>query len=242
MDSVVVSGVHGGELEDLIEEGVECLMAGKGEGLIAGGVLEGGIFPDVEDEEGLGFDVLRLVLDESFEGADVFAAGFGVVFTGVEIGEGIDPGLFAGGCSGFAGDGLFDEFLGAFFVVDIGHGEAPVGHRAAGVEESDLAEGAFGFVIPEAVELSDGLIEELLSGGDFGGDGEMDLSGIAHEVGTLAGTFVEGFAVHGMAGEGSGWFGFFRRQDGVEENVERRKEKKGTTGTGHTDLGRKAGG
>lgn len=115
--------------------------------------------------------------------------------------ECFDPELFAWGGVGEAFDGFGGELFGAFGVVDVGLGHAPVGHGAVGVEVGDVAEGAFGFVVPEAVELPDALVEISLCFFGFSGDFEVDIAGVAHEVGTLAWAFVKGFAVVGVAGE-----------------------------------------
>jgi hypothetical protein len=54
------------------------------------------------------------------------------------------------------------------------------------------------------VELADALLEKLLREGDLGGDGEVDIAGVAHEVGGTARAFVECLAVVRVAGEGAG--------------------------------------
>ena len=68
----------------------------------------------------------------------------------------------------------------------------------------DGAERAFGFPVPEAVELGDALIE---IGGDFGvggSDREGDIAAAWEEREAAAGAFVEAVAVDGVAGGGVG--------------------------------------
>ena len=63
----------------------------------------------------------------------------------------------------------------------------------------NLPEGALGLVIPEAMKLSDALIEKLLSLGPGTLDGEGNLSGSRDRKGGMPGTLVEGLTLMGVA-------------------------------------------
>jgi hypothetical protein len=198
MDAVVMSRMIGNCGEDLIEQGIDGLMAGDGS-LGAGK-------PDAPDEEGFGFDVLGVVLDETFEVFDAVEAALFfvalVIAFAVEGFEGGDPLLLAWGGLGFERRGFLDEGTGALFVVHVGHAHAPVGHGAVGIDGGDLTEGALGLVIPEAVKLADSLGEEGLRVGLFGTDGEFDrVTAAGNEHGGLTRAFVKGFTMCGVAGE-----------------------------------------
>jgi hypothetical protein len=65
-----------------------------------------------------------------------------------------------------------------------------------------LPEGTFSFEEPETMKLTDALIEEALSERFGSGHREVDLPCASHEVSLLPGAFVEGFAMHGVAGQG----------------------------------------
>ena len=154
----MVGGVVRVDVEDLLEEGVGGDVAVDGDSF-------SGKLPDADAEEGFGFDVTRVFVDEVFEVAEEFLVSFfGVLGFAVQVVvAGFDVELVLGG--GFVAEvvGFFDEFLGAFFVFPIGHGHAPVCHGAVGVVGGDLAEGSLGLVIPKAVELADALVEVVLS-------------------------------------------------------------------------------
>jgi hypothetical protein len=45
------------------------------------------------------------------------------------------------------------------------------------------------------VQLADALLEELLGERDLGGDGELHVAGVAHQIGRASGAFVECLAV-----------------------------------------------
>jgi len=67
-----------------------------------------------------------------------------------------------------------------------------------------LAKRAFGFKIPEAMELPDSLIEECLSIRGIGGDREGDIAGRTHEISGLSWPLVESLPVVGMSRQGPG--------------------------------------
>ena len=200
MDAVVVCGVirHGGE--NLIQQGIDGLEAGHRSFLTGE--------PDAPDEEGLGFDVLGIVLDQGLEVLDAVEALLSfvalVVFA-VEIFEGGDPLLLTRCGLGFERYGLLDEGAGALFVVHVGHAHAPVGHGAFGVDGGHLAEGALGLIIPEAVKLADALGEELLRVRFFGTDGEVHrIATAGNEHRRLTRPLVESFPIGGVAGVSMG--------------------------------------
>jgi len=196
VNGVVMGGVEGGFGEDLFEEGVEAHMAADGDAFLAH-------LPVSADKEGFGFEVFGVVEDDVFEVLEEFFTAFFDVFgiVVVEAGLGLDVGFLSVGdfsCFDELG-GAFDEGLGPFFVFPVGHGESPVGHGAVGIVCEEFAEGSLGFVVPESVKLADSLVEVVLSLVPGGGDGEVDFAGSFHERASLAGAFVEGVALMGVA-------------------------------------------
>jgi hypothetical protein len=61
-----------------------------------------------------------------------------------------------------------------------------------------LTKGALGFKVPEAMELTNSLIEECLGIRGMGCDREGDVTGGAHEISGLSWPLVECLAVIGM--------------------------------------------
>ena len=88
-------------------------------------------------------------------------------------------------------DGLLDEAGGSFGVFDVGSGDAPIVNRAVRIDRGGLAKRSFGFEVPEPVQLRDALIKEPLRHGVLGRDLPMDVAHPLHQVGRLAGTFIE---------------------------------------------------
>ena len=139
VDEIVVDRVEGIFCEDLLGEGVGGEVAGAFDAVA---VL---VAPDEADGHGAGFEVVREVHGDAFHVFDEVARGvfaFVVVLLLAEEFPGaFEPCFFARGYGfeGVVGD-LGDEFAGAFFVFEIGHGHAPVAHEAGGVELEDGAE------------------------------------------------------------------------------------------------------
>jgi len=71
------------------------------------------------------------------------------------------------------------------------------------VKFEHLAKRAFGFKIPEAMELADSLIEECLSIKGMGGDREGDITGRTHEISGLSWPLVESLPMIGMSRQGA---------------------------------------
>jgi hypothetical protein len=65
----------------------------------------------------------------------------------------------------------------------------------------NLAERALGFIIPEAVELTDALVEIGLTLVPGSRDGKVNKSGVFHQGSSLAWALIEGVALVGMAGQ-----------------------------------------
>ena len=173
-------------------------MAGDGDAFVTE-------LPAAANEEGLGFDIIGVVEDEVFVGTEViFAAFFDILFFFVVVvGDlGIEVGFFVWlnfQVLFFEEFGrFFDEGFGSFFVFVVGVGKSPVGHGAVGVLGEDGAEGAFGFVIPKAVKLTEALVEVSLTLIPGGGDGEVDVSGVFHEGAGLARALVKSVPVVGV--------------------------------------------
>lgn len=198
VDEIVVDRVEGIFCEDLLGEGVGGEVAGAFDAVA---VL---VAPDEADGHGAGLEVVGVVHGDAFHVFDEVAGGVlalvVVLLFAEEFPGAFEPCFFArgGGFEGVVGD-FGDEFAGAFFVFEIGHGHAPVAHEAGGVELEDGAERAFGFPVPEAVKLGDALIE---IGGDFrvgGSDWEGDVAAAWEEREAAARAFVEAVAVDGVA-------------------------------------------
>ena len=83
--------------------------------------------------------------------------------------------------------GFLEEPLGPLGVVHVGHGHAPVGHGAVGVDLRGLAERPLGLEVKEGMELGNSLVDERLGFGLLGGDREVDLAHAGHEVGVCRG-------------------------------------------------------
>ena len=197
--------------KDLIQHGIDDLGAGDGHIAFAK--------PDAPDEEGLGLDVLRIVLHERLEIADAveLALLFVPLVVFVEVFEYGDPLLFTGGGLVFELHRFVEEALGTFVVVHVGHGHAPIGHGTFRIERGGLPEAALGLEIPEAVKLADALGEKLLRVRVLGADGELHRLAVArNEHRRLPWAVVEGFTVGGMTGQFVGEAG---------ENKEREKEE-----------------
>ena len=97
--------------------------------------------------------------------------------------------------------GLGDKPLRPFAVLEVGHGHAPIGHGAIGIEKSCVAERSLGFQIPKSIKLPDTLVEEFLHLWVLRGDGEMNITGSLHQIRFLTRPFVKDLAVIGMAGK-----------------------------------------
>ena len=196
MNAVVMRRVIRHSGKDLIEHGIDHLGAGDGHIAFAE--------PDAPDEEGLGLDVLWIILHERLEVADGIKLALLLValVVLVEVLEHGDPLLLAGVGLVLELHGLVEEALGTFVIVHVRHRHAPVGHGAVWIERGGLAEAALGFVIPEAVELADALREKLLRVRVLGADGELHrIAAARDEHRGLTRAFVEGLAVGGVAGE-----------------------------------------
>ena len=134
--------------------------------------------PAAADVEGFRFEVGREIEDDVFEIAEeIFAALFIVLWLlAEELGVSGEVGFFEWAESGFFEkfSAFCEELFGSFFVLPVGHGKAEVSHDAVGIMGENLTERALGFIIPEAVELADALIEIGLSLIPLGRDGEVD--------------------------------------------------------------------
>ena len=98
-----------------------------------------------------------------------------VLLLGEEFFRGLDPGLLArrGGVEGRPG-GAGDDLPGPGLVLDVRHRHPPVGHDAGRVDLEDGPERPLRFPIPEAMELTDSLLEIALSLGRRRRDREAD--------------------------------------------------------------------
>src|SRR5580765_8636619 len=171
-----------------------------------------------------------MFLNDFFEGEHEllsprrFIVGAGEVFM-----ISLDPENLARAGIGFESVGLVDEFGGAFCVVYIGHGDAPIRHGAIRVQGSNLPERTLCFEIPETVKLSNALIEEGLRLRVLALDFDFDLTGTGHEDGALSRAFVESFTVKGVPGSNFLGLGFLARasEGGHERHRDNQREHQG---------------
>ena len=111
------------------------------------------VIPELEHEEGLGFEIVREFVAQVFQGGDESGSPGIFVLLGIDVERriGVDPELLV--MPGFVAalHGFLHEVCGAFLVVDVRHGHAPVSDRAIGIQGGDLTEGTLRFKIPKAV-------------------------------------------------------------------------------------------
>ena len=195
VDAVVMGGMHGVDLENRLDKGVHGFMA-----LNLHTVA--GVDPELESQQGPGLQVVRKLVENLFQGLGVGLGPLGFLLLGrvYVLGESIHVLDLLGDAPSLALDRLRDETLGPLLVARIGPGHAPVSHGASRVDDGGLTEGALGLQVPKTMELTDPLVEESLALGLLGGHGKVHLGHAFHEVGPLAGAFVERFAVSGMPG------------------------------------------
>ena len=195
VNAVMMGGMHGVGLENRLEKSVHGFMA-----LNLNSVA--GVRPELVGQQGPGLKVVGKLVKNLLKGLGVGFRPLGFLLLGrVDVlGESIDVPNLPGRRGSLALDRLGDEALGPLLVAQIGPGHTPVGHGAGGVDDGGLTEGALGLQVPESVKLAQPLVEESLALGLLGGHGKVHLGHAFHEVGPLAGAFVERFAVSGMPG------------------------------------------
>ena len=156
--------------------------------------------PEADAEKGSGFNVTRIVLDDAFEIVDeLLLTLFGILGLTIEIvGLRIDVTAVVLRSVLLQLAGLFDEYLGPLLVFPVCQGHAPVSHRALGIPGGDLPEGPLGLVVPEAVQLPDSLVEELLSLPPGALNREGNLSGALDGQGGVSWALIEGFTLVGV--------------------------------------------
>ncbi len=142
-----------------------------------------------EGVEGGAFGVVGEAGVQGGHGGDVVVGGFleALRVFGEEGVERADVGEFArGGLRGAGGElagfgHLFRAGFGLLVVgaspelLELAHGDAPVGHGAGGVGGGDGAELGFGFDVAEGVQQRDAALERRLLGRGAG-DGEVDVA------------------------------------------------------------------
>ena len=94
---------------------------------------------------------------------------------------------------------FLDKLGSPLSIAHVGHGHPPVRHCAVRIECRYLPEGALCFEIPEAMKLSDTLVEELLGGGGLCRDRKVHVTGPRDQDGHLSRPFIECFSVGGVA-------------------------------------------
>lgn len=198
VDGKVVSWVMRGLGKDLLKNGVEADITLNLNSL----AVE---LPAAADEECFGLQVIGEVEDDILEIADeIDTALLNVLgFFAEEFFVGFEIGFFVIGEGGLLlkFGSLLDKIFGAFFVFPIGQSEPEVGHDTVWVMSENLAERALGFIIPEAVELTDALVEIGLPLVPGSRDGKVNKSGVFHQGSSLAWALIEGVALVGMAGQ-----------------------------------------
>ena len=153
----MMAWVHRLDVEYILDQGGDGAVAVDGQSFP-------GTLPYPHGEERLGLDVVRVLINNRLEVAHHFAAAilFGLLGVGPIVDFAVDPELlaFAGFVPAFFG--FLDEALGALGVVAVGHGHAPVGDGAVGVEHCRLPETTLGLEEPKAMQLRDALREKQL--------------------------------------------------------------------------------
>ncbi len=122
------------------------------------------VVPHLPKHERLGFQLVGKMIVNVFPAAEQFAAALAIVLRAaakVAL-ERVDPLALSGAGFLFALDRFGQKRLGSLVVVEVRHRHAPVGHGTVGIECRGLPERALGFVVPEAVQLPEPLVEELL--------------------------------------------------------------------------------
>ena len=237
MDAVVVGRVHRIGRKNLVQEGIDGLMARKRQ--IA---LE---LPDAHHQERLGIQVFGKLVEDIFQAAEILPFALLLVAAGLKVrGQTIDPELFTAAGGFLLLNRFLDEALRPRRVVDVGHRQSPVSHRTIGIQGGNLPEGAFGLEKPEPVQLADALVEKLLGQGKSGRDGKMDFAGALHQIGLLPRPFVEDLPVGGMTGRHVVLFRLLRRPtDGNAQEKSRKNEPTNIPAVhGEILFGRSAGG
>src|SRR5262245_10092545 len=106
MDKGVMDRVHRLDGEHLAGEGIR-----RG---VTGNLLAAIVFPNLENKEGLGLDVVGKLLDNLLKAADVSAMV--VIFAAIKLGQRFNVETLAAAEVIGHLDGFFDELFGAFFV------------------------------------------------------------------------------------------------------------------------------
>lgn len=197
MDAEMMRRMHRGFRQDLLEQGIDSLVAAERD--LRGGV---GKLPDPRCEESLRLDVIGKAMDQVFEVAyhllppRLFIGGLAIeiVRLGGDVWLALPARLLDQALR------LFDETFRAFLILPVGHRHAPVGHRTIGVMGGDLPERPLCLVIPESMKLPQPLVEVSLAVLPRGLDGNGDIASALDEAEGPARAFVEGFTLMGVPG------------------------------------------
>ena len=157
VDPIVVCRVHWIDSKDLLENGIDRLMAVNRQAAASE-------LPEAHTKERTGFDVCGVILYNALEIVDqLLFTLLCVLGLAIEVvGLSVDVALVLLGGFILKFRGFFYESLGPLFIFPIGHGHSPVGHGAVRILCGNLTKCSLGFIVPEAVQLSDSLIEKLL--------------------------------------------------------------------------------
>ncbi len=196
MDAVMMGRVQGLGGQHFADQGLRRQPAADRRTAIV-------VVPKLPEHEGFGFELVGIAVMKFFPAPEQFAPPLAIdLLVAMEVGfERVDPIAFARAGLLLTLDGFGQKRFGPDFVVKVGHRHAPVGHRTIGIERRHLAKRPLCLVIPEAVQLPDPLVEELLGGRHFGRDRDRHLAGAPHQIRGLARPFVEDFAVRGVPGQ-----------------------------------------
>ena len=203
MDSVMVGRVHRRLLQDLVDQGVHCNMAGDPD-------TTPGALPHMAHQESPRLEIGGKLLDDAVKRIEVILPALflpvillaaALVFLRPCIQEGLEGAdIHALTLAGIRLEllSLLDELAAALLIVRVCHGHSPIAHCQLRLQCSRLPEAPFRLEIPEAVQLAHTLVDKGLHPGILRADRESHPPGSLHQVGALSGPLVEGLAMVGV--------------------------------------------
>ena len=204
MNPVMMRRMHRRLLQDLIDEAVHGHVAGDRH-------AAPGALPCMADEKGPRLDILRVLLDDAIQRLEIVLAAlfFAIAFLAAglaflrarihELFQSIDIHAPTLTRPLLKLDGLVDEITRALFVIRIRHRHTPIADGQLRIQRRRLPEAPLGLKIPEAVKLTDALVDKGLGLLILGGDGKDYIARAPHQVGTLPRPLVESLPVIRMA-------------------------------------------
>ena len=196
MNPVVMHRMHRRLLQDLLDEAVHGHVTGNRH-------AAPGALPCMTNEKSPRLEILRVLLDDAIQRLEIVLAAFffAVAFLAFlrarihELFQGIDIQAPTLTRPFLKLDGLRDEITRALFVIRIRHRHAPIADGQLRIQCRRLPEAPLGLKIPEAVKLTDALIDKSLGLLILGGDGKDYIARAPHQVGALPRPLVESLPV-----------------------------------------------